>query len=408
MSVQRQAISVSLLTAASAAVLAVAGLSATGCRDDVPPFESQDTGIPASRGQLTTSVGDDRAPTWSPTSDSIIYSAEGFGDLPPARGVLVKLPRAGGTALELLKNVQLSGGGGASIPPWFTVPTVSPQGDRVAFVQVAPALSLDLFCNTGVAQLSCTPALESAPLPSLSLITLRVREFAESGPLANDPFLEVVVPGIVEQEISDPDPSAPPVFHVVHYYPFQQLHVSEGSLPFRASWAPDGERLVLSDGLRLLIWSVGSEEATAIPGTEDGMQPAWSPDGEWIAFTRFERVDSAGAVCVLSGFLGPCEGQERTDYLPGRRLIRLVRPDGGEIVDLTEGDEPAWTPDGSRIFFRNEDALWSIGVLGGEPVRVAGSEGGREPAVSPDGEYLAFAKRNARGDHDIWVAPLPR
>lgn len=383
------------------------GLAAAGCRDDVAPFESADAGAPASRGQLTTSAGDDRAPSWSESGDSVFYSAEGFGVLPPARGVLVGLPREGGPALEILTNAQLPNEAG--LFPWFTAPVLSPQGDRLAYLEIAPLMELGLFCDTALAVTVCQPAQEAAPLPPLRQVLLRVRGLEETGAIEDDPSFDVQIPGIVEQEIVNPSIFDPPIFHIVHDYPFQQLFRVEQALVIRASWAPDGERLVFSDGLRLLIWEVGSSEADTIPGTEDGIEPAWSPDGEWIAFSRIERADSSNATCQFLGGLGPCEGHVRTDYLAGRRMLSVIRPDGSELRELTEGDEPAWTPDGDRLFFRHGGRLWSVAVSGGDqPTQVTGTEGGREPAVSPDGRFLAFAKLMRKGDYDIWVATLQR
>jgi Tol biopolymer transport system component len=37
---------------------------------------------------------------------------------------------------------------------------------------------------------------------------------------------------------------------------------------------------------------------------------------------------------------------------------------------------------------------------------VPGTQGGREPAVSPDGQHLAFAKQSEGDDYDIWVVSL--
>ncbi len=71
--------------------------------------------------------------------------------------------------------------------------------------------------------------------------------------------------------------------------------------------------------------------------------------------------------------------------------------------DVGPGDEPAWSPDGSLLFFRRDDQIWRWPVAGGQPAAVPGTEGGREPAVSPDGSALAFAKRGASGTHDIWI-----
>ena len=389
-----------------ALILGAATLAAGACRDDVTPPNTEDAAFPASIGRLTSSDGDDRTPSWSSAGDSIYYSAEGFGHLPPAPGVLVGLPRDGGPAREILKNVQLANDAG--IFAWFVAPQLSPLGDQVAFVEIAPLTNLSLFCDTIVSVTVCSPELESPRLPPLRQIYLRVRRFDATGALADDPVLEVPIPGLIEQEIENPSPFDPPVVHIIHNYPFQQLFDRERAFLFRPNWAPDGERLVFSDGLRILVWEIGAAAAKEIPGTDDGMEPAWSPDGEWIAFSRYERVDSTNAACQFIAVMGPCEGHERTDYLPGRRLLTLIRPDGSGVRVLGEGDEPAWAPDGRTIFFRNADLIWSVPRSGGQPARVPGTGGGREPAVSPDGRLLAFAKLGGDGDYDIWVAELRR
>ncbi len=160
---------------------------------------------------------------------------------------------------------------------------------------------------------------------------------------------------------------------------------------------------MLSDGLRLLTWDVVSNDVTPVPGSEEGIGPAWSPDGAWIAFTRLERADSTNTQCLFQAPLGTACVQERTDYTSGAPTLILIRPDGSEVRDLGTGDEPAWSPDGSVLFFRRDDQIWRLPIAGGQPVAVPGTEGGREPAVAPDGSALAFAKRSAFGDHDIWV-----
>jgi dipeptidyl aminopeptidase/acylaminoacyl peptidase len=384
-------------------VAVVAALASIGCRGDVTPPGSAGAGVPASVGRLTTSDGEDRSPAWSPTGDSVYYSAEGFGDLPPAPGVLVGLPRDGGPALEMLKNVQLPNEAG--VFPWFVAPALSPEGDRVAFVQIAPLQSIDDFCFAALASLSCVPEREGSDLPPLREVIVRVRARDATGPLEEDPALSVAMPGATRVE--GPNEYGAPVLHIVRDYPFQQLFDEDRAFIFRASWAPGGGRLVLSDGLRLLVWSVGDGQAEAVPGSEDGIEPAWSPDGEWIAFSRIERADSSNAVCIYSPFGAQCV-QERTDYVPGRRILSLIRPDGSDLRELGEGDEPAWSPDGATVFFRHADQIWSVPARGGAAVPVPGTTGGREPAVSPDGRFLAFARRGNDGDHDIWVTALQR
>jgi len=70
--------------------------------------------------------------------------------------------------------------------------------------------------------------------------------------------------------------------------------------------------------------------------------PAISPDGRWIAFSRFgyEMVDSLSSYTQQSICVVPVPGAgERADY-----MIQLT--DGAAICDA-----PAWSPDGSRITF---------------------------------------------------------
>ena len=88
--------------------------------------------------------------------------------------------------------------------------------------------------------------------------------------------------------------------------------------------SPDGEELVCAGavGARydLFVISQSGERRplTATPETEFG--PAWSPDGEWIAFSR---------------------------DLGNRWALLVIHPDGtGERQVAAEGAFPAWTPDG--------------------------------------------------------------
>ena len=126
---------------------------------------------------------------------------------------------------------------------------------------------------------------------------------------------------------------------------------------------------------------------------------------------RMDRVHVSGArripgVRMCVDLLGTVVRQERAVFDIEARVIRLTRPDGSERIDLTEGEEPAWTPDGSTLVFRANDQLWRIGRDGSGLAPIPGTAGGREPAVSPDGRLLAFARRAENGMHDIWVVSL--
>jgi Tol biopolymer transport system component len=62
----------------------------------------------------------------------------------------------------------------------------------------------------------------------------------------------------------------------------------------------------------------------------------------------------------------------------------------------------AWVPDGSRLLFGVDSALWSVGLSGGEPVKVLeGCCGGNDVRVHRDGRRIAFLGGSDRSE--IWV-----
>lgn len=371
-------------------------LALVSCRSDVEVFEAEDRG-PRELGQLTWSLGEDRSPTWSLDGETVYYTAEGFDELSGSPGVLMRISLGGGEAQPLLANVQSPGVRGDH---WLVAPIATARDERLAFVEIL-SLWPPHICSVSLLVLSCTPERTAAEAehPPLRKIAIRVRRFDATGPLEDDVTVNVDIPGVAYF----PDSIST---SFVNTFPFQQLFAGERAFTFRASWAPDGQRLVMSDGLQLLTWVVGETSFDTVPNTEDGAWPAWSPDGEWIALSRLERADSMSASCDYISPLGLRCQQFRTEYISGGHVLTLIRPDGSGLTELGDGDEPAWSPDGSRLFFRRDDRIWSSGPDGSNAAAIDNTEGGREPAVSPDGRLLAFAKRSRFGDYDIWVISL--
>jgi Tol biopolymer transport system component len=114
--------------------------------------------------------------------------------------------------------------------------------------------------------------------------------------------------------------------------------------------------------------------------------PAWSPDGAWVAFRRI----GTGAP-DRSGPSGP--------------LLEVVRPDGTSLRTLDTcptsrrcgGDALAWSPDGKRIASAGADnsaiQLVRLDGSGRVTLKTCGPQGCVDPSAavwSPDGNQLAF------------------
>ena len=150
---------------------------------------------------------------------------------------------------------------------------------------------------------------------------------------------------------------------------------------FTPSWSPDGKQLVVarySDGeagvSTLAVVNADGGDVHQITfdhgGENDGAgEPAWSPDGKWIAFTQ------------------------------GDGAVRLVTPNGeadGIRTVAQEGMNPTWSPDGSKLTFDTVDTakfeqyIAVIDVTTGKRTELRPRELASAAAWSPDGTRLAF------------------
>ncbi len=118
--------------------------------------------------------------------------------------------------------------------------------------------------------------------------------------------------------------------------------------------------------------------------------PAWSPDGERIAF----------------------EGTTTDE----NKDIYVMEADGSNVRRLTDDPAqdvfPRWSPDGATIAYSNvgtrpaDDSqfsvtadIWTVPSGGGEPTRLTTNPGpDTHPDYSPDGNLIAFHRR-----YEIWV-----
>jgi len=152
---------------------------------------------------------------------------------------------------------------------------------------------------------------------------------------------------------------------------------------------PQGDEIVFDLLGDLYVIPIDGGQARSITsGMSWDMQPRYSPDGEWIAFTS----DRGGGDNVW-----------------------IARRDGSDPTQVTDEDfrllnSPVWTPDGDYIAARKHftsrrslgaGEIWLYHRSGGEGLMMTKRPDDQkdlgEPAFSPDGRYLYFSQDTTAG-----------
>lgn len=216
---------------------------------------------------------------------------------------------------------------------------------------------------------------------------------------------------------------------------FARLTDQEGRDSF-PSLSPDGSRFIYtrSDGgdLDLFLRPVEGGEVINLTADSpaDDTQPAFSPDGQWIAF-RSERqggglfvMDTAGKrVRRLSKFgYNPAWSPDGRNLVCGTEAVLDpgVRRSNSELwrIDVAtaaptplvrdDAVQPSWSPNGQRIAYWGlpqgtaKRVLWTVAADGTRPVQVSDDDYlNWNPVWSPDGRHLYFASDRG-GSMNLW------
>ena len=139
--------------------------------------------------------------------------------------------------------------------------------------------------------------------------------------------------------------------------------------------SPDGAEIVATDPSHNL-WIVGGDGQGKRKLIQSAgnycFQPAWSPDGEWIAFasdrngnidiykirqdgTELTRLTDANSVDCRPKWSPDARWMAFVSNRTGNEDVYVMRADGTDVRNLTENlavdDHPAWSPDGKQLAF---------------------------------------------------------
>jgi TolB protein len=204
--------------------------------------------------------------------------------------------------------------------------------------------------------------------------------------------------------------------------------------------AGTGETLLVVDNFQGTALKLASDYWGRTVTLLNPNSPAWSPDGNWLAFTaqsmaaapdlyRVSLLNPAGDASALERLTDDDSAESWPAFSPdGQRIVyaaglsdgstelRILNLADRQTINLTSTgadlieSAPDWSPDGQRIVFEAQaansaasDIYWipASGAAEAEQIIDTGANDGY-PRFSPDGQYIVFSSDRA-GDWDVYL-----